>query len=70
LFLFRPKLPIGSLPECAEFEWADGYSHQTQYFHAESFEHAANLAVFSFIQRDLDPAILFTRPEKTTASCG
>src|SRR5437879_12373789 len=57
----------GSLRQVAEAQLPTGNTHQTQDFHAELFQNAANLPVLALVQDDFKPGIAFTAPQFANA---
>lgn len=55
--------PFGQIPQ---LEWTDRDTDQPQNFDSERIEHAANLAILAFPERDLDPGIFIAGTEKPT----
>jgi hypothetical protein len=58
--------PFGKI---AKLNRADGNSDESKHFDAEGIEHASDLAVFAFVENDLDPGVLFASTDDVGALC-
>jgi DNA-binding PadR family transcriptional regulator len=71
--IIQPKLFLslerseGSFRQIAELQGANRHADQAQDFHPESFEHAADLPVFAFIENNLQPGIFLSCAKNTGA---
>ena len=63
LFLLREFSPF-ALRQVAELKRPDGDAHEAQHLDAERIEHEPDLTVASFVEHDLEPAILLAVTEK------
>src|SRR5579864_4229496 len=62
-FLLCCKRAGYALREVAQGQRPDGYADQAQHLDPEVFEHAPNVAVFSFLQGDCQPGIAVSLPQ-------
>ncbi len=51
--LFRCQRAPGPFFQLAQRQPSDGHSHQPQHLHVQRLDHAADVAIFAFAQRDL-----------------
>ena len=49
--------------QISQCQRADRHANQAQYLDSQRFEHAPDLAIFPFVEHDLDPGILLARRE-------
>jgi hypothetical protein len=56
---------MGGLGKIAELEWTDRDADKAEDFDAEGVEHAADLAVFPFVESEFEPGVFFTGAEES-----
>ena len=51
----RSELPPLTFREVTEHEWPDGYAYEAHHFDLQGIEQTADVSVFAFFERDLEP---------------
>ena len=59
----------GAFRESSQLQRTNRDPHQPQHTNPENVHHPPNLAVFAFVQNNLEPAVLFSRSKQANAAC-
>src|ERR1700740_429257 len=66
---FEAERRMSAFGQIGKLERADGNADETKHLDAEGIEHAADLAVFAFVEDDFEPGMFFAAAEKAGALC-